>query len=704
MTEPTTNIQAPYSQTSASTPQKITLKHNVDSTIAAQPSGASSTITTTIATSVMGSPEASTLVVKPCTVTFSTTEELATKLQQNCKHNAITLTKQVDDKSEFEGQLKAWGEHVKTGLPVIVVVVAVFLFWLARLSKIRIDSPSYKGARKSSSIFNTTPGILLSLLGLTVTSIVLGIALIAWYKELDISNDFGQGSGSLIQAIWGSAATIAAAVVAIVLALRSQQLSEATHDLEQKSQLRELERYTQEVKVQLRQVTKTSQMAFAEMNSRDTHQLGDVTLFFAAMMLVRIDEWYPVEDEDKRNSLDPHIENSNKGVELINIYQRLRNVRHASEGRDINELAIDRVIKRFVRKENPECDGTTLDGLFHDVRNKCLARNLEATDQEMWPHEIRFYKDCEFQLRYLVEGDIDKVTRSTYPLLSNQEVRNNAKISLIVNYAESAKLMSHITKFHENFREICNYFCAALKDLESNSHVMDLVSEGASYQPLFNVRKHINKLNNLLGASKSKGKTTGDYYKWIMIRYSLAQSIQVFILNNDLSAQDTYRKAMQLNSIDEHSKYGEIGLYFWLIFLALPIDDQDFTVRNGFSFIQDLHHGLIPFTQNRESLFRFFGIEDLSMPPNTMVDDKNSNPKFRYEPAKDFVATVGLLGEIDGQIKNMLLKNKGLIYDDIDLIERGSWRFWHAVFRSALYPPEAAYCKRAQASKGKGYT
>lgn len=65
----------------------------------------------------------------------------------------------------------------------------------------------------------------------TAASMLIGIGLIAVYKYLNINDNFGQGSGGIVQATWGSAATIAASLVAIFLAQRAVSLSETTNKL-----------------------------------------------------------------------------------------------------------------------------------------------------------------------------------------------------------------------------------------------------------------------------------------------------------------------------------------------------------------------------------------------------------------------------------------------------------------------------------------
>ncbi|MEN9844832.1 MAG: hypothetical protein RLZZ612_2661, partial [Pseudomonadota bacterium] len=75
-------------------------------------------------------------------------------------------------------------------------------------------------------------------------SILLGIFAVALYKAFGFDDGFAQGSGSLVQAIWGSAATIAAAFVAILLAMEAVQQSKQMNEFT-KTQAKSNESYQQ---------------------------------------------------------------------------------------------------------------------------------------------------------------------------------------------------------------------------------------------------------------------------------------------------------------------------------------------------------------------------------------------------------------------------------------------------------------------------
>jgi hypothetical protein len=732
MTEAITKIQAPNLQTSASTPQNVTLENNVENLVAVPVSSASSTIAETIGPSVLGPPEASILAIKPCAITFFTTEELATKLQRDCKQNAITLTQQVEINNKSEDRFEIVGHYIPWILLIIIVVAAR---WLYIQAKAHATTHAKNSINNSEEIFkrilNTTPGIMLGLLGLTVTSMALGVALIAWYKYLGITDGFGQGSGSLVQAVWGSAATIAAAVVAIVLAHRSQKLSEETHDLERRAQKSEAERYAKEIKVQLRKVITPSLKSFALMCSRDTYPMSGVTIFFAAMMLTRIDKWSPVEDESIRQRLDPINEKDDERAELRDVYFRLRNARQASEGWNVDEEEIDEIIKaKFEGRPNYKED-------FIQERERYFAEIMQEPDKNWLPCErlVRSWFDRESN-RALLEGDVDEVIKLTKSIFeksgeSLQDVRekmrqdllaicantpgnfekilhitksildNDAqtKKSLLITYIEQANVVPSLVKLHDKYRHIRNHFSTSLYELESLPYVMDVASRGSSYQALFNARKHIDKLDNLFSAWESDGKNSNDYYKWILTRYCLAQLVKTFIINSDPSSSEIIKKSRMLVDKEEIDRTYELGIYFWLIFMALPIDDQDltvFTVRESFTFIDDLYLGLLPFKMNEVELATFFGFEELGEKSDPDQHLKRGNSILRYESPEQFSNTINLVGDIRDQLKRMISANKGLILNDIGLKHGGSWEFWHAVFRSALYPPEAMYSIRSQ--------
>ncbi len=77
----------------------------------------------------------------------------------------------------------------------------------------------------------TPRGMIILLAILTMASIGVGVALIFLYKKIGIQDEFAQGSGSLVQAVWGSAATIAASVLAIILATEALRMARRTNDL-----------------------------------------------------------------------------------------------------------------------------------------------------------------------------------------------------------------------------------------------------------------------------------------------------------------------------------------------------------------------------------------------------------------------------------------------------------------------------------------
>lgn len=81
----------------------------------------------------------------------------------------------------------------------------------------------------------TPRGMAFAILALVIASIGIGLAFVLAYKLLDIPDNFAQGSGSLVQAIWGSAATIAASLLAIILATEALRLAKKTNELTERS-------------------------------------------------------------------------------------------------------------------------------------------------------------------------------------------------------------------------------------------------------------------------------------------------------------------------------------------------------------------------------------------------------------------------------------------------------------------------------------
>jgi hypothetical protein len=79
--------------------------------------------------------------------------------------------------------------------------------------------------------FQTPRGMAFAIVGLILISIGIGSFFVFLYKIFGIDDDFAQGSGSLVQAIWGSAATIAASILAIILATEALRLAKKTNEL-----------------------------------------------------------------------------------------------------------------------------------------------------------------------------------------------------------------------------------------------------------------------------------------------------------------------------------------------------------------------------------------------------------------------------------------------------------------------------------------
>ena len=119
-----------------------------------------------------------------------------------------------------------------------------------------------------AGILLTGPGMLLALITGTAVAMFVGIGLTSIYKYLDFDHSFAQGSGSLIQAIWGSAATISAAVVAILLALEAIKQAKSTNGLAERSiQLQEKSR---ELEDRLAHLQRQETPAFKELEVIDS--------------------------------------------------------------------------------------------------------------------------------------------------------------------------------------------------------------------------------------------------------------------------------------------------------------------------------------------------------------------------------------------------------------------------------------------------
>ena len=197
------------------------------------------------ATTTTSSPPAQSTNIKAesndaCLITYAGSKEmgakeLAAKIQEKCK-TSIILIDAPEEKKATEANLKSLGDQISPiffHLLLAGIALPIILF----LAK----KPSNFSAWVASNIKKPI-GMSIALLLGTILTCLFGVALVALYAHYDVSNDFAQGSGSLIQAIWGSAATITAAVVAIMLALEAIKTAETTNRLQQEAnQLSEYE-------------------------------------------------------------------------------------------------------------------------------------------------------------------------------------------------------------------------------------------------------------------------------------------------------------------------------------------------------------------------------------------------------------------------------------------------------------------------------
>lgn len=163
----------------------------------------------------------------------------------------------------IEQQLAVFGPAVVWGGGLGVVALLVLLSVLTRRAAAQPDR-----ARPSlADMLLTGPGMMLALLIGTILTVAVGVCLVAVYKYLGFNDDFGQGSGSLIQAIWGSAATISAAVVAILLALEAIRQARATNVFAQRSI--ELQEKSRELEDRLAVMQRQESPAFRQLECLD---------------------------------------------------------------------------------------------------------------------------------------------------------------------------------------------------------------------------------------------------------------------------------------------------------------------------------------------------------------------------------------------------------------------------------------------------
>ena len=120
-----------------------------------------------------------------------------------------------------EETLRNIGEHSIAPMIIAGLVFSILLiFTVASLRK------------KSKEILESSLGLWLIFILATFFAMVIGVLLLGLYKYFEFDNEFSQGAGSLVQATWGSAATIAASFVAILLALEALRQAKNTNSLQ----------------------------------------------------------------------------------------------------------------------------------------------------------------------------------------------------------------------------------------------------------------------------------------------------------------------------------------------------------------------------------------------------------------------------------------------------------------------------------------
>jgi hypothetical protein len=129
-------------------------------------------------------------------------------------------------------------EFLQTAGPLVLwigggLIICLLIGLTFALSK-KLRSPNATKTSFFSNALTTAPGMLLALLVGIIVAVFLGVTLAFIYRYFGVDDAFGQGSGSLIQAIWGSAATISASVVAIMLALEAIKQAKVTNRIEER--------------------------------------------------------------------------------------------------------------------------------------------------------------------------------------------------------------------------------------------------------------------------------------------------------------------------------------------------------------------------------------------------------------------------------------------------------------------------------------
>ena len=129
-------------------------------------------------------------------------------------------------------------EFLQTAGPLVLwigggLIICLLVGLIFALSK-KLRTPNETKTNFFSNALTTAPGMLLALLVGIIVAVFIGVSLAFIYRYFGVDDAFGQGSGSLIQAIWGSAATISASVVAIMLALEAIKQAKATNRIEER--------------------------------------------------------------------------------------------------------------------------------------------------------------------------------------------------------------------------------------------------------------------------------------------------------------------------------------------------------------------------------------------------------------------------------------------------------------------------------------
>lgn len=468
-------------------------------------------------------------------------------------------------------------------------------------------------------------------------------------NRLELKLD-GSALASYISLIFGTVVALAGSLVAIILALKSQQLSQKTHALELQAKKRETQEYARNIKVELGKFFRDIEQAFNLMRSETLRPMRGIEYLFAARYLARMIDWNEARTEREFENLSPEMERSDTQSEIQKINRVLEKAIQSSYGDSTRQ------------QESAEAMGTdTTAGIWEEpLRREHLERAFTVLGHaSLSTHKPVNAKDADWE--------------------------KDTAFTLLKNYTCASKeIGASFTQFQERQTAIIEYLGAAFNSLESSGAMMDLVTENPlDYEYFCNARFQINELSRLTTPPVGSEATTDKdaHHEMMLNRYCIA-------------------RIMELHQRAEYFR-GNIGLNFWLIYLGLPpsSDIRVYNFEDNLLFIQRLAQSLQPFLKDREEIASFFAMETLGspQPPASVNAGPNKTPHvpaplIRYGVPPSVTATVPTVVKIASDIGDYLRRHDSLLSEPVT-DSRSAFYFWQNACRFMLFHEKGLFTK-----------